>query len=75
MGEACRAMETLMVCGDYRHAGMMSCTGCVHACTSAQILHDAAVSLHICSSSCVHLVIEFTKYTPVCVCASELVFI
>lgn len=23
MGEACRGMEILMVCGDYRHAGMM----------------------------------------------------
>lgn len=29
-GEACGEMETLMVCGDYGHAGMMSCTGCVH---------------------------------------------
>lgn len=38
MGEACRGMEILMVCGDYRHAGMMSCTGCVHARASAQIL-------------------------------------
>lgn len=54
MGEACRVMETLMVCGDYGHAGMMSCTGCVHVCTSAQVLYSMPVRLHICTSMCIH---------------------
>lgn len=69
MGEACKAMETLMVCGDYRHAGMMSCTGCVcvRAYTSAQILYNMSVSLHICKSVCMHLVIEYTMCVCVCV--------
>lgn len=71
MGEACRAMETLMVCGDYRHAGMMSCTGCVHACSSAQVLHDLSISLHICTSVCMHLV---TDHVNVCVCVCVPVF-
>lgn len=42
MGAACGGMETLMVCGDYGHAGMMSCAGCVHACASAQVLDKNA---------------------------------
>lgn len=33
------AMETLIVCGDYRHAGMMSCTGCV--CIGENLPHRA----------------------------------
>lgn len=36
-----------MVCGDYRHAGMMSCSGCVHACASSQILYNMPSYVHI----------------------------
>lgn len=68
MGEACRAMETLMVCGDYRHAGMMSCTGCVDTCTSAQIPYNMLFSLHMCTSECVHLVYHVNICVSVCAC-------
>lgn len=60
MGEAFGGMETLMVCSDYGHAGMMSCTGCVHVCASAQIIYNVPVSLHIGTSVYMHLVIEWT---------------
>lgn len=35
---SCRGMKIPMVCGDYRHAGMMSCRGRVNARTFAQLV-------------------------------------
>ena len=67
MGEACRGMETPMVCGDYRHAGMMSRSGCVHLCTSSQIFYNTTVSLPVCTLDCIHLAIAHMCVT-VCVC-------
>lgn len=58
MGESCRGMEIPMVCGDYRHAGMMSCRGRVNARTFAQFLYSMPDSLHMCSSECMQLATE-----------------
>lgn len=60
MGEARRGMETQMVCSDYRHAGMMSCQGCVQACNSAQIRYNISITLLTC--------VKETLYIILCAC-------
>ena len=67
MGEVCREMGTLMVCCDYRHAGMMSCSLRVYACISSQILHNIAslfASVPLCTLQYVHI----SVFPPVFMC-------
>lgn len=62
MGEAHRGMETLMVCDDYRHAGMMSYAGCVYLWTHL-LQHDFAYV-----NISVYTLCYSIDYTCVCVC-------
>lgn len=54
MGEVSRGMETLMVCCDYGHAGMMSFPGCVYLETN--------LLRHKKNGLC------YTLYATVCMC-------